>query len=828
MTRLLLSFLLLTSFYSTGQVLNGTIFDEQGYEIPFARIGIAKSTYATLANGEGKYQLQLEPGTHILEITSSTYETVIDTLTIVSGTQTKDYVLNIYGSMLEEAVITKRSRRDLAREIMEKVIDQRKDWEKTMEDYDCNLYAFSSIELEVTDSLDRDSVISKKKMNIAELYTHSFLKNGNLYKDSILGNLDLSEKSQNSASVSVQISSLDENLQPQNAPDTNPYLFVNGLQTADINLFKNQLDKEQLSFRPLISPLAYNAFVYYIFILEESFFDNTGREINKITVTPRFKEEGLYSGTLYVSNDNFHVLSADLEINKGALSFFREMHILTDYTEDGDRLYPARREYNYVIKEGRKTYNGQIRSIISNYRFEPAAVKPNFWLSEQVEHPEAYDRDSLYWLEKRPFTLKDAELEFILEQDSINSYHASEEYLKSQDSTYNTLSVWDFLFNGVGFRNTFKKQEIYVGGLIEQVVPFGVGGYRHRLSGNYSKGFQNGMSFDVRPTIDYGFYNKDFKGEIAVDWLYNPMRFSRIYVMGGDIYDFVTGYQSIQGTFAPANRVQNQKFEISHSFELLNGLYLETGIFYSNRKSISGISYPSWVEYFGNFAEPTPFENYSVFVSDIGLEYHFRQKYMIRNKQKIIIGNQWPVVNLNYKKGIPKVMGGQSDFDFMELRVRDEINLKTMGNSEYKFTAGSFMRKKDLRLIEYKYFRTSDFLFSNPLNSQQLLDTMLSTGNNYFSINYIHHFEGFFLNKIWGINRLKLEETVGGSFLGIPDAGFAQAELYVGLERKIRIRKQVFKIGVYAVTADSSFDSMKFTYKFGINFYNSFYKKWDY
>ncbi len=239
MTRLLLSFLLLTSFYSTGQVLNGTIFDEEGYEIPFARIGIAKSTYATLANGEGKYQLQLEPGTHILEITSSAYETVIDTLTIVQGTQTKDYILSIYGKMLEEAVITKRSRRDLAREIMEKVIDQRKDWEKTMEDYDCNLYAFSSIELEVTDSLDRDSVISKKKMNIAELYTHSFLKNGNLYKDSILGNLDLSEKSQNSASVSVQISSLDENLQPQNAPDTNPYLFVSGLQTADINLFKN-------------------------------------------------------------------------------------------------------------------------------------------------------------------------------------------------------------------------------------------------------------------------------------------------------------------------------------------------------------------------------------------------------------------------------------------------------------------------------------------------------------------------------------------------------------------------------------------------------------
>jgi len=396
------------------------------------------------------------------------------------------------------------------------------------------------------------------------------------------------------------------------------------------------------------------------------------------------------------------------------------------------------------------------------------------------------------------------------------------------DSTYNTLNVWDFLFNGVGFRNTFKKQEFYVGGLIEQVVPFGVGGYRHRLNGSYSKGFKNGMRLEVSPTIDYGFYNKDLKGELEVDWLYNPLRFSKIHVMGGDIYDLVTNYQSIQGTFAPANRVRNQKFEVSHSFELYNGFYLKTGIFYSKRGSISGVKYPSWVDYFGNFSTPTEFEDYNVLVTEIGMEYHFRQKYMIQRKQKIITADKWPVLNLTYKKGIPGLLGGQSNFDFMELRVKDDIYLGTLGNSQFKFTAGSFLRKKDLRLIEYKYFRTSDFLFSNPLNSQQLLDTLLSTSNNYLQFNFIHHFEGFFLNKVWLLNRLKLEETVGGSFLGIPNAGFAQAELYVGLERKIRIRKQIFKVGVYAVTADNSFDSMKFTYKVGINFYDSFYKKWDY
>jgi hypothetical protein len=149
--------------------------------------------------------------------------------------------------------------------------------------------------------------------------------------------------------------------------------------------------------------------------------------------------------------------------------------------------------------------------------------------------------------------------------------------------------------------------------------------------------------------------------------------------------------------------------------------------------------------------------------------------------------------------------------------------------SEFKFAAGSFLRKQDLRLIEHKYFRTSDkFFFSNPLNSQQLLDTALNTSNSYISFNAIHHFNGFFLNKVWLLNRLKLEETVGGSFLAIPDAHFVQAELYAGLERVIRIRKQRFKVGVYAVTAASSFSKADVQLKVGINFYDSFRRKWDY
>jgi hypothetical protein len=95
-------------------------------------------------------------------------------------------------------------------------------------------------------------------------------------------------------------------------------------------------------------------------------------------------------------------------------------------------------------------------------------------------------------------------------------------------------------------------------------------------------------------------------------------------------------------------------------------------------------------------------------------------------------------------------------------------------------------------------------------------------------LNFIHHFNGFFLNKVWLLNRLKLEETIGGSFLAIPDANFAQIEFYAGLERRIRIRKSLFKMGIYAVTQENSFSKASVNFKVGFNFYDAFRDRWEY
>ena len=62
----------------------------------------------------------------------------------------------------------------------------------------------------------------------------------------------------------------------------------------------------------------------------------------------------------------------------------------------------------------------------------------------------------------------------------------------------------------------------------------------------------------------------------------------------------------------------------------------------------------------------------------------------------------------------------------------------------------------------------------------------------------------------------------------IPDSKFYHSEVFAGIEKPFRIKQQLFKFGFYGVTAANTVDKLQFTWKFGINFFNTFTKKWEY
>ena len=169
------------------------------------------------------------------------------------------------------------------------------------------------------------------------------------------------------------------------------------------------------------------------------------------------------------------------------------------------------------------------------------------------------------------------------------------------------------------------------------------------------------------------------------------------------------------------------------------------------------------------------------------------------------------------------------NFDYLELGINDEFTIPHLGKSKWNIQTGSFVNKKNLRIVEWKYFRGSDRgFFSNPLSSSQLLGNTLFTENSFLRGNYVHSFDGNILNKIPIINRLGLQLSGGAASLIIPDVDYKHLEVFLGISRPFKIFGGLVKFGVFIASSINSENDLESEFKLGANGYNSMIDQWDY
>ena len=198
--------ILLLSVTSFGQVLRGSVIDDKGEEVPFAKVHVKNSTYGTFSNSFGVFQIELKPGQHILTFSASGFDTFIDTIFIDEEAKELTVVLHPQVQEEDEVIITYKTDKERGKEIMKNVISKRKEFQDGISEYSVSTYCFSSLEKDkFSDSVKRE-VIGKEKMNLLEWEATGYYKQPNRYKDVFTAYQDFAEGHVNTSSASVGVS----------------------------------------------------------------------------------------------------------------------------------------------------------------------------------------------------------------------------------------------------------------------------------------------------------------------------------------------------------------------------------------------------------------------------------------------------------------------------------------------------------------------------------------------------------------------------------------------------------------------------------------------
>jgi hypothetical protein len=165
-TTIFLFFLIGT--VSGQRIIKGTITDESGFPIPGVRIAAVNSTYGIASSNNGNYFLQFQDqDTIILRYRMIGFNELIDTVVFGNSTQITRNVVLIETATSLSTVEVYADKRDIAKEVIGKVIDNKKNIRSLYENYECNTYIKTSLEKEQRfPFLNNNSKIDSTTVNV--------------------------------------------------------------------------------------------------------------------------------------------------------------------------------------------------------------------------------------------------------------------------------------------------------------------------------------------------------------------------------------------------------------------------------------------------------------------------------------------------------------------------------------------------------------------------------------------------------------------------------------------------------------------------------------
>ncbi|NMC99624.1 MAG: carboxypeptidase-like regulatory domain-containing protein, partial [Bacteroidales bacterium] len=184
-----------------------------------------------------------------------------------------------------------------------------------------------------------------------------------------------------------------------------------------------------------------------------------------------------------------------------------------------------------------------------------------------------------------------------------------------------------------------------------------------------------------------------------------------------------------------------------------------------------------WFQGFSNtirlkWREQFPFENqqfvlfndfgtsdyYSSFITSeisINTRYAYNEKFVMGEFERISLGTKYPVINFTATAGLKNILGSQFSFQKLQLTIDHWFNTYPLGYGKYIIDAGKIFGKLPYPLLKLHEGNQTYFFDEYAFN---LMNYYEFVSDQWISLTYTHYFDGFFLNKIPLMRKLKWRE----------------------------------------------------------------------
>ncbi len=543
---------------------------------------------------------------------------------------------------------------------------------------------------------------------------------------------------------------------------------VTGLENSSVSQFMGDMyqnvniyDNNILVFgKNFVSPISDNALLFYKFYLIDSMIID-GHKCYQLQFKPKRKQELAFVGNLWAADTSFAIKQIEMSIADDAnINFINSTAVVQTYTQvDSTWMMQKERlviDFNpFPIEQKKKSMMGvygRKTADYSNFKINQPKEDKFYSLTDNLKvNDDAFKKDDKFWDEHRHDTLSKNEKQIYKMVDTLQSL-----------PVYRTwIDVITIFVTGYKVKGNFEYGPYY-----NMFSTNEIEGNRFRFGGRTSNQFSKW--YELSGYVAYGTRDEKFKYSLGIRSFISkkPRSMVGLYykndneILGQSQNGFTTD-NILASVFrvTPLRNLTNVKQVNAYiEREWFTGFNTKLSFVSRSMSPLANFHYE-----YQKTANATAFKE-SITTSEVRLlaRLAYNEKYIDGEFTRVSLGTHYPIVQAQYTLGLKNLFYSDYSYQKLTINVDDRIRINPIGYFDYILSYGKVWSPLPYPLLEL-----------HGGNETYIFDIYAFNGMNYYefvsdeyaSATISHHFDGFFLNRIPLMRKLKWREVAGAKVL---------------------------------------------------------------